>query len=95
MKIINLGETDSLLNQYMAQIRDKSVQKDSLRFRNNLVRIGEIFAYELSKTLTFTADEPTQYIKFKIIDNDEFGGDVKMTVKLVNAQGVQLGANKT
>jgi len=48
-----------------------------------------------SKTLSFTADEPTQYIKFKIIDNDEFGGDVKMTVKLVNAQGVQLGASKT
>ena len=54
MKIINLGETDSLLNQYMAQIRDKAVQKDSLRFRNNLVRIGEIFAYELSKKLTYT-----------------------------------------
>ena len=48
-----------------------------------------------SKTLSFTADEPTQYIKFKIIDNDEFGGDVKMTVKLVNAQGVQLGASKS
>lgn len=57
MKIINLGETDSLLNQYMAQIRDRSVQKDSLRFRNNLVRIGEIFAYELSKTLSYTTIE--------------------------------------
>ena len=48
-----------------------------------------------SKTLTFTAEEPTQYIKLKIIDNDEFGGDVRMTINLANAQGVQLGANKT
>jgi hypothetical protein len=48
-----------------------------------------------SKTLNFTADAPTQYIKFKIIDNDVFGGDVKMTITLKNAQGVQLGANKT
>ena len=45
MKIINLGETDSLLSHYLAQVRDKQVQKDSLRFRRNLERIGEIFAY--------------------------------------------------
>ena len=57
MKIINIGESDSLLNQYMAQIRDKAVQKDSLRFRKNLERIGEIFAYELSKTLSYTEVE--------------------------------------
>lgn len=48
-----------------------------------------------SKTLNFTADAATQYIKFKIIDNDVFGGDVKMTITLKNAQGVQLGASKT
>ena len=40
MKIIPLGETDSLLGHYLAQLRDKSVQKDSLRFRKNLARIG-------------------------------------------------------
>ena len=48
-----------------------------------------------SKTLNFTADAATQYIKFKIIDNDVFGGDVKMTITLKNAQDVQLGASKT
>lgn len=48
-----------------------------------------------SKTLNFTADAATQYIKFKIIDNDVFGGDVKMTITLKNAQGVLLGASKT
>ncbi|MBQ1624136.1 MAG: uracil phosphoribosyltransferase [Bacteroidales bacterium] len=53
MKIIPLGETDSLLGHYLAQLRDKSVQKDSLRFRKNLERIGEIFAYEISKTLAY------------------------------------------
>ena len=46
-------------------------------------------------TLNFTASEATQYIKFKIIDNDTFGGDVKMTITLKNAQGANLGANKT
>ena len=53
MKIIQLGETDSLLGHYLAQIRDREVQKDSLRFRRNLERIGEIFAYEISKTLRY------------------------------------------
>ena len=60
MKIIILGEADSLLGHYLAQIRDKAVQKDRLRFRKNLERMGEIFAYEISKTLTFkTVDTET------------------------------------
>ncbi|MBO8428635.1 MAG: uracil phosphoribosyltransferase [Bacteroidetes bacterium] len=53
MKIINLGEQNSLLNTFVAQIRDKAIQKDSMRFRKNLERIGEIFAYEISKTLNY------------------------------------------
>ena len=53
MKIINLGETPSLLGHYLAQIRDRSVQKDSLRFRRNLERMGELFGYEISKTLDY------------------------------------------
>ena len=57
MKIITLGATDSLLDQYLAQIRDKAVQKDRLRFRKNLVRMGGIFAYEISKTLTYKTVE--------------------------------------
>ncbi len=51
MKIINLGETNSILNKFVAQMRDRDVQKDSMRFRKNLERLGEIFAYEISKTL--------------------------------------------
>jgi len=57
MKIIPLGETDSLFSHYLAQIRDKSVQKDSLRFRRNLERLGELFAYEISKTLEYKTTE--------------------------------------
>lgn len=51
MKVINLGEKNSILNKFVAQMRDKFVQKDSMRFRRNLERLGEIFAYEISQTM--------------------------------------------
>ena len=57
MKIVNLGETSSVLNTFISQLRDKSIQKDSMRFRRNLERIGEIFAYEISKTLSSAVSE--------------------------------------
>lgn len=53
MKVINLGESNTILNRFIAELRDKNIQKDSLRFRKNLERIGEIFAYEISKTLDY------------------------------------------
>lgn len=49
-----LGNSDSLFNQFVAEIRDQDVQKDSMRFRRNLERCGEIFAYEISKVLTYS-----------------------------------------
>ena len=49
-----LAEHTSILNQYIAEIRDENIQKDRIRFRRNMERIGEIFAYEISKTLSFT-----------------------------------------
>ena len=54
MKVTNLGEADSVLNNIIAQMRDKTVQKDSLRFRHNIVRLGQIFAYEISKVLEYS-----------------------------------------
>ena len=51
MKVINLGEKKSILNKFVSQMRDKGIQKDSMRFRRNLERLGEIFAYEISQTL--------------------------------------------
>ena len=46
MKIINLSEGNSLLNQYVAELRDIHVQNDRMRFRRNIERIGEIMTYE-------------------------------------------------
>lgn len=57
MKVINLGEHNSVLNCFMSQLRDKDIQKDQMRFRNNLERLGEIFAYEISKTLDYSTKE--------------------------------------
>ena len=53
MNIINLGESNSVLNQFIAEIRDNKIQKDPLRFRTNIERIGTLFAYEISKTLNY------------------------------------------
>ena len=55
--IHNIGEKNSLLNQFIAELRDEKVQKDSMRFRKNLERIGEIFAYEISKELDYENQE--------------------------------------
>ena len=46
-----LGQRQSLFTQFLSEIRDAEIQKDSLRFRRNLERLGEIFAYEISKVL--------------------------------------------
>ncbi len=51
--IHNLALQNSIFNQFIAEIRDETIQKDSMRFRRNLERMGEIFAYEISKTLTY------------------------------------------
>jgi uracil phosphoribosyltransferase len=59
MKIINLGEQNSVLNHFIAEIRDQVIQKDSMRFRRNLERIGEVFAYEISKHLEYEATDIT------------------------------------
>jgi uracil phosphoribosyltransferase len=53
MKIHHLSENNSVLNHFLAQIRNVNVQKDQLRFRRNIERIGEIMAYELSKKLHY------------------------------------------
>jgi uracil phosphoribosyltransferase len=53
MKIHNLSKDNSVLNHFLSQIRDVNVHKDSMRFRRNIERIGEIMAYELSKELQY------------------------------------------
>jgi len=53
MQIHNLSETPSILNTFMSEIRDVSIQNDRMRFRRNIERIGEVLCYELSKSLHF------------------------------------------
>ena len=53
MKVIDFSEQNSVMNQFMAEIRDKNYQKNRLVFRNNIERIGELMAYEMSKTFTY------------------------------------------
>ena len=53
MKVFNLSEQDSLINQYLIEIRDIDIQLDAMRFRTNLKRIGQIMAYEMSKELIY------------------------------------------
>lgn len=57
MKVINLGEKNSLLNNFVAQLRDRKIQKDSMRFRKNLERIGNIFAYEISQIMNHSVKD--------------------------------------
>lgn len=54
MKVIDFNQSKSVLNQFVAEIRDVSIQGDSLRFRRNIERIGEVMAYEMSKALHYT-----------------------------------------
>ncbi len=73
MQIHNLSETPSLLNTFMSEIRDKNIQKDSMRFRRNIERIGEILAYELSKVLNFSpqkTETPLGISKEDLYSND-------------------------
>jgi uracil phosphoribosyltransferase len=53
MEVINLSENNSLLQQYVSELRDAELQKDRMRFRKNIERIGQIMAYEISKTLAW------------------------------------------
>ena len=75
MQIHHLSENNSVLNHFLGQIRDVSIHNDSMRFRKNMERIGEIMAYELSKNLDYQAaaiptplgTKATQYIKNPLV----------------------------
>ena len=57
MEIINLGKQNSIFNHFIREIRDVNIQKDSMRFRRNIERIGEIFAYEISKKMEYESQD--------------------------------------
>ena len=54
MNIHYISEENSVLNHFLSQLREVTIQKDSMRFRRNMERIGEIMAYEISKKLTYS-----------------------------------------
>ena len=73
MEVINLSEQNSCMNQFMAEIRDKSYQKNRLLFRNNIKRIGQMMAYELSKTLNYkprTVTTPLGTIDIPVVKDE-------------------------
>ena len=49
-----LSQENTVLNKFIAEIRDRTIQKDSMRFRRNMERIGEVTAYEISRTLAYS-----------------------------------------
>ncbi|MBY8963316.1 uracil phosphoribosyltransferase [Flavobacterium sp. D11R37] len=65
MQVHYISQQNSILNHFVGQLRDVQVQKDSMRFRKNIERIGEIMAYELSKTLEYKDVEITTPLGIK------------------------------
>ena len=57
VEIVNFEQRESLFNQVMSEVRDAEIQQDRMRFRRNLERMGEIFAYEISKTMEYEPKE--------------------------------------
>ncbi|MDO7172169.1 uracil phosphoribosyltransferase [Mariniflexile sp. AS56] len=73
MHIHHISEQNSVLNTFISEIRDVSKQKDRMRFRRNIERIGEILGYEMSKTLTYkpiSVETPLGNSSINSLEND-------------------------
>lgn len=73
MHIHNLTEKNSILNTFISELRDVHIQKDSMRFRRNIERIGEVLGYEISKVLNYKTTQITTPLGVKemnILDSD-------------------------
>ena len=67
-----LGQENTILNKFIAQIRDSRIQLDSMRFRRNVERVGEIMSYEISKTLNYqtqTVETPLGEAEMSLISD--------------------------
>lgn len=73
MHIHTIDKTNSILNTFISELRDQRIQKDSLRFRRNIERIGEVLSYEMSKVLPYTSKTVTTPLGTKIMQliNDD------------------------
>ncbi|OUS02420.1 uracil phosphoribosyltransferase [Flavobacteriales bacterium 33_180_T64] len=73
MKVHNLSLQNSILNTFISEIRNVSIQKDSMRFRRNIERIGEILGYEMSKVLHYNStniETPLGLCNINMLNND-------------------------
>lgn len=83
--MINLpARENSILNQFIAELRDVNIQNDPMRFRRNLERIGEIFAYEISKTLNYKQKQ----IKTPLGETDMLLPDNKVVLASIMRAGL-------
>lgn len=57
MEVIDFNKSNTILNKFIAELRDVKVQQDQMRFRRNLERVGEIMAYEISKRLNYNTEQ--------------------------------------
>ncbi len=86
MEIKEMNRPVSIISRYLSEIRDVDVQTDPLRFRKNLERMGEIFAYEISKTLTYEA----KIIKTPLESATEYLHQEQLVVTSILRAGVPL-----
>ena len=92
MIVHHLSENNSILNHFLSQIRDVEVQKDGLRFRKNMERIGEIMAYEISKVLPYQPHQTktplgtkdTFFVKDKIVVCSIYELDLRFMLVLLH-----------
>ena len=73
MKVHTLSDQNSVLNSFVSEIRDVEIQKDSMRFRRNIERIGEVLGYEMSKVLHYKSSEvntPLGTCSMDLMEND-------------------------
>lgn len=68
MKVFHLAHQNSILNKFLSEIRNENVQKDSMRFRRNIERIGEVLGYELSKKLNYKTEKVTTPLGVKNVN---------------------------
>ena len=73
MKVNDYSNSNSILNQFISELRNINIQQDRMRFRRNLERVGEVLAYELSKELKFeerTINTPLGRKQMNLIDKE-------------------------
>jgi len=73
MHIHNLSKDNSILNTFISEIRDVNIQKNSMRFRRNIERIGEVLGYEMSKSFSFKKQKittPLAEVEVQTINNE-------------------------